>query len=99
MLQNLHGQILADDPGLALDRLTAVVAAPAHAAVFQLPAPVADFTGRVAELSELSSHLAGNGMAVTVISDMPGAGKTALAVRAAHMARRCFPGGQLCALP
>jgi DNA-binding SARP family transcriptional activator len=63
----------------------------------QLPAAVADFTGRAAELNELLGRLPTEGMAVTVLSGMPGAGKTALAVQAAHLARARFPDGQLCA--
>ncbi len=63
----------------------------------QLPATVTDFTGRRAELAALLARLPGDGMAVTVLSGMPGAGKTQLAVHAAHLARPAFPDGQLCA--
>ncbi len=63
----------------------------------QLPASVADFAGRGAELKELLNRLPAEGMAVTVLSGMPGAGKTELAVHAAHLARPAFPDGQLCA--
>ncbi|HUC56227.1 MAG TPA: BTAD domain-containing putative transcriptional regulator [Streptosporangiaceae bacterium] len=63
----------------------------------QLPASVADFAGRAAELKELLNRLPAEGMAVTVLSGMPGAGKTELAVHAAHLARPAFPDGQLCA--
>jgi DNA-binding SARP family transcriptional activator len=65
--------------------------------VCQLPACVADFAGRSAELKELLNRLPAEGMAVTVLSGMPGAGKTELAVHAAHLARAAFPDGQLCA--
>jgi DNA-binding SARP family transcriptional activator len=63
----------------------------------QLPASVADFAGRAAELKELLNRLPAEGMAVTVLAGMPGAGKTELAVHAAHLARPAFPDGQLCA--
>ncbi|HVB46420.1 MAG TPA: BTAD domain-containing putative transcriptional regulator [Streptosporangiaceae bacterium] len=123
-LQELHRQILADDPALMVTRqalpatrLTAAAAAarpliarPAEApanvlsaepgswrSASQLPASVADFTGRAAELSRLLGRLSADGMTVTVLRGMPGAGKTELAIRAAHLARPCFPDGQLCA--
>jgi DNA-binding SARP family transcriptional activator len=72
--------------------------APASAApqpVCQLPMAIADFTGRTAELHSLLERLSGAGMAVTVVSGMLGVGKTTLAVHAAHLARACFPDGQL----
>jgi DNA-binding SARP family transcriptional activator len=61
----------------------------------QLPMAVADFTGRTVELDSLLERLSGAGLAVTVVSGMLGAGKTALAIHAAHLARACFPDGQL----
>jgi DNA-binding SARP family transcriptional activator len=63
----------------------------------QLPASVADFTGRKHELADLVTRLPGDGMAVTVLAGMPGVGKTELAVHAAHQRRSAFPDGQLCA--
>ncbi|HET7014779.1 MAG TPA: BTAD domain-containing putative transcriptional regulator [Streptosporangiaceae bacterium] len=63
----------------------------------QLPAALADFTGRSAELEVLLDRLPGDSMAITILSGMPGAGKTALAVHAAHLAKARFPDGQLCA--
>ncbi len=63
--------------------------------VCQLPPSVADFTGRSAELTQLLDRLAGEGMTITVISGMPGIGKTALALHAAHLARQEFGDGQL----
>jgi DNA-binding SARP family transcriptional activator len=68
----------------------------------QLPADIADFTGRVSHLIQLRGLLAvaarGDGraaMTVAVVAGTPGLGKTTLAVHAAHALRREFPGGQL----
>ncbi len=101
-LQDLHKKVLADDPSLryAPDLRSRPAIGPepaAHRPACQLPASVADFTGRSDELTELLTRLPGHGMAVTVISGMPGVGKTELAVYAAHLARPAFPDGQLCA--
>jgi DNA-binding SARP family transcriptional activator/tetratricopeptide (TPR) repeat protein len=68
----------------------------------QLPADIADFTGRLSHLARLRSLLAaetdgGNPEAVNVagVVGTPGLGKTVLAVHAAHEVRREFPDGQL----
>ena len=61
----------------------------------QLPPDIADFAGRDAELAELTALLDGPGVPVAVLSGEPGAGKSALAVRAAHRLRAKFPDGQL----
>lgn len=64
---------------------------PAWTPPCQLPAPPPDFTGRVAAIQELAREMT----AVNVIIGPPGAGKTALGVRAAHLAMPDFPDGQL----
>jgi tetratricopeptide (TPR) repeat protein/transcriptional regulator with XRE-family HTH domain len=71
----------------------------------QLPASLATFTGRTAELEQLSGLLnrvsgdgggGGGGAAmIAVIDGMPGVGKTALAVQFAHQAADRFRDGQL----
>ncbi|ADI09442.1 regulatory protein [Streptomyces bingchenggensis BCW-1] len=64
----------------------------------QLPAAVADFTGRadaVRQLSELLTVGGGGEQAVLAIAGTGGIGKTTLAVHVAHAARRHFPDGQL----
>jgi DNA-binding SARP family transcriptional activator len=67
----------------------------------QLPADVADFTGRAAPLERLYGLVAGtrqqhNGaVAVAVVAGTPGLGKTTLAIHAAHRLRPDFPDGQL----
>jgi DNA-binding SARP family transcriptional activator/Tfp pilus assembly protein PilF len=67
----------------------------------QLPADVADFTGREANLEELCAAMSdaerrdNPAMAVAVVAGAPGLGKTALAIHAAHALRRDFPDGQL----
>ncbi|GHG36066.1 MULTISPECIES: AfsR/SARP family transcriptional regulator [Amycolatopsis] len=69
---------------------------PAVWPVCQLPPDIGDFTGRDAELAELAEVLdAGSGVPVAVLSGEPGAGKSTLAVRAAHRLRARFPDGQL----
>ncbi|MEU8635526.1 BTAD domain-containing putative transcriptional regulator [Amycolatopsis sp. NPDC048633] len=64
--------------------------------VCQLPPDIADFTGRDTELAELTAELgSGAGVPLAVLSGEPGAGKSTLAVRAAHRLRARFPDGQL----
>ncbi|TDE32401.1 tetratricopeptide repeat protein [Nonomuraea mesophila] len=56
----------------------------------QLPPDLPDFTGRAAAMAELAGPFS-----VAVISGPPGAGKSALAVHAAHKLCPSFPHGQL----
>jgi tetratricopeptide (TPR) repeat protein/DNA-binding XRE family transcriptional regulator len=69
-------------------------------AVCQLPPAVADFTGREPQIAYLTDMLTSHngtrvGVPIGVISGLPGAGKTALAVQVAHKVRSAFPDGQL----
>ena len=78
-----------------------VQATAAPVALAQLPALVAGFTGRDAELTEITTLLDPAGDAGTVVvsavAGLAGVGKTALAVQSAHAARQAgwFPGGVL----
>ncbi|MFD5984141.1 ATP-binding protein [Streptomyces cyaneofuscatus] len=72
----------------------------AHRVLNGLPADIATFTGRDTELRRLVDSLTGDTGDVTVtgihaIGGMAGIGKTALAVRAAHMLAERFPDGQM----
>ena len=60
-----------------------------------LPRDVPRFTGREHELEVLTSQERGGSVAVVAISGIPGVGKTALAVHAAHRLAPRFPDGQL----
>ncbi len=107
---HLHGQLvegkldwLADGVLKALARLEGQVvgllqvpAAVAHT----LPADVASFTGRQAELDRLmrappDGDTAGGVVRIDAIDGMAGVGKTAFAVHAAHRLASRFPDGQL----
>ena len=67
----------------------------------QLPADVADFTGRDGHVERLCGLLSqfsrrdNPAVAVAVVAGAPGLGKTALAIHAAHALRPDFPDGQL----
>ena len=68
----------------------------------QLPADVADFTGRDVQVKRLCDLLSGAGASgdpgavrIAVVAGVGGLGKTSLAVHAAHRVRRRFPDGQL----
>ncbi len=64
----------------------------------ELPAPVRHFTGRVAELAQLSSMAEAAGgrlVAICAIGGTAGVGKTALALQWAHEVADRFPDGQL----
>ena len=64
----------------------------------QLPADVAGFTGRVAELGMLDAMLERGEPATVIISAISGTagvGKTALAIHWAHQVRNRYPDGQL----
>ena len=70
----------------------------------QLPADVADFTGRDEQVDRLCGLLAGAGpgassdpgaVRIAVVAGAGGLGKTSLAVHAAHRVRRKFGDGQL----
>jgi DNA-binding SARP family transcriptional activator len=60
----------------------------------QLPADIADFVGRQDETEAIVAHLTEAEVPVITISGPPGVGKTALAVRVAHLLKDSYPDGQ-----
>ncbi len=82
-------------PGAAGSAVTAVAGAR-----FSLPPDTAGFTGRAGELEVISAAVAdvacaGGVVGIYAIGGMPGVGKTALAVHAAHRLKDRFAGRQL----
>jgi DNA-binding SARP family transcriptional activator len=105
-LRRLERAILTGDSRLELPGPLAtggLRSQPAQAPVpRQLPAAIADFTGREQELARICGLLSpadpGGGMpyvTVVTLTGRGGAGKTALALRAAHLVCDAFPDGQL----
>ncbi|MDH6111712.1 DNA-binding SARP family transcriptional activator [Kitasatospora sp. MAP12-15] len=110
-LRLLRTRILAADPELSRRAVLApaparatgrpIAAPPAPTAGLppqQLPADVADFTGRAQLVEQVVGALDRpdrTAVAVSVFSGIGGVGKTALAVHVAHLVRPRFPDGQL----
>jgi DNA-binding SARP family transcriptional activator/tetratricopeptide (TPR) repeat protein len=102
-LRNLHQHILAGDSEFDVIPAVDMPPPPASARAVvprQLPATTRHFTGRRAELDTLTSLLTQTGairgaMVISAINGMPGIGKTALALHAAHQLAGKFPDGQL----
>lgn len=102
-LQQLQQRILRDDPDLGAG--PAPVALATGVTPAQLPAGLAAFTGREAELAALDALADGDGPTgrgaepraplIAVVSGMPGVGKSALAVHWANRIAARFPDGQL----
>jgi DNA-binding SARP family transcriptional activator/tetratricopeptide (TPR) repeat protein len=95
LLQAIYLELLRSDdiaePERGAGQSRAVVPA-------QLPAAVAEFTGRTETLRMLDKLMAGDeppAVAITVIAGTAGVGKTALAVHWAHRIADRFPDGQL----
>ncbi|UGY92403.1 AfsR/SARP family transcriptional regulator [Streptomyces gobiensis] len=101
-LAGLHEAILREDPDLAPPHRPASAGpdgspGPAQG-IRALPYDPPDFTGRNEELELLLDHVrrpGGEGTHVIAIDGMGGAGKTALAVHAAHRLAPHYPDGQL----
>ncbi|MEU6348126.1 tetratricopeptide repeat protein [Streptomyces sp. NPDC047072] len=108
-LQKLHVRILGQDPALRDTPTTASPpAVPLDAPIrpqvadggsgSSLPRDTRDFTGRASELgfllAEPSPEEPGTALPLTVVHGMPGVGKSALIVHAAHLLRPLYPQGQ-----
>jgi DNA-binding SARP family transcriptional activator len=109
-LQQLYQQILSGDSDQAMIAAGRAMPAPASPRVraqappvpAQLPADIADFTGRAGQVAQLRELLAGaaggaspGAVRVALVVGSGGLGKTTLAVHAAHLLAGEFPDGQL----
>ncbi|MEV5704814.1 BTAD domain-containing putative transcriptional regulator [Actinoallomurus sp. NPDC052274] len=97
----LRRRIQANDPALRLPTTTDPAALHKASQLLprQLPADLADFTGREDEAAELIALLSPvspiRAPRLAEVSGPPGVGKTALAVRVAHAVAHDYPDGQL----
>lgn len=96
-LQQLHLAILRNDPTPASPTSSPAPTPRSSLAVpRQLPCAVAGFTGRAAQLEELTGLLDRNdAVVISAIDGTAGVGKTALAVHWSHQVADRFPDGQL----
>ncbi|HEY1622726.1 MAG TPA: BTAD domain-containing putative transcriptional regulator [Streptosporangiaceae bacterium] len=101
-LRKLDHAIRGSAPALALPSQTTVPRQVTFPVPSLLPADIADFTGRTAQLEQARRYLANTGGDVTrgaapivVITGRGGTGKTSLCVHAAHEIAESFPDGQL----
>ena len=98
-LRDMHRAVLANDPALRAPTARLVVetgSSPVPSTRDDLPAQLPDFTGRATELAALLALPDRAGAAlVATIDGMPGVGKTALAVRAAHLLAARYPDARL----
>lgn len=100
-LADLHQRVLRGDPELAAPAADAEPHAQRAGWVrpAQLPAAVADFTGRDAVVRTLGERLTAQGgaraLAISAVAGIGGVGKTTLAVHVAHAVREEYPDGQL----
>lgn len=95
--QETSGQMV---PAVAASAQPLALSPASPAVRYSLPPDVAAFTGRDEELRRIAPHVAqatatGGVVAIHAIDGMPGVGKTALAVRAAHLLKANFPERQL----
>jgi DNA-binding SARP family transcriptional activator len=102
-LRELHAAILNGTLEVTPLKLT-VVPAPAAVTTQQvvphhLPPDISDFIGRQEALKQVlgltEGREAGTATPIAVVSGFGGAGKSALAVHAAHLLRKSYPDGQL----
>lgn len=98
-LQRLEQDILTADPSLRPSATGSAVAAagPVVTVPAQLPAGIADFTGRDSQLDQLCGLLGSerSALVVAAIAGRAGVGKTTLAVHVAHRVLEQFPDEQL----
>jgi DNA-binding SARP family transcriptional activator len=98
-LRQLRDQIHDDDPAL-LDPASGAAARNRTPRLRQLPPDVPNFTGRATEIAQLRALLTADRDTdstppIAVLTGLPGAGKTSLAVRMARMLADIYPDGQV----
>ncbi|WP_052684825.1 AfsR/SARP family transcriptional regulator [Lentzea aerocolonigenes] len=86
---------LGVEPGAEIRRLHQRLLAPDVPVPAQLPAAVAGFVGREAELKRLDDLALGGTVMIVTVTGTAGVGKTALALQWAHRRLEPFPDGQL----